>query len=107
MRASSWNQISTGLPAGRSARWALSVTRKFFFELRHDPLILRRVARAGADVREAELVQDLADRALVVDHAEALADEALQVDPAPAHDAMHDPIRADLDELRQVGLLLD
>jgi hypothetical protein len=33
----------------------------------------------------------------VIGHAEALGDEALQVDPAPAHDAMHAPIRACLD----------
>jgi hypothetical protein len=30
MRASSWNQISTGLPLATWARWALSVTAKFF-----------------------------------------------------------------------------
>ena len=45
-------------------------------------------------MREAELVQDLAYRALVISHTEALGDEALQVDPAPAHDSMHGAIRA-------------
>ncbi len=65
-----------------------------FFELRHDPLVLSGMARASADAAEAELVQDLAHRALVIGHTEALGDEALQVDPAPAHDAMHGPIRA-------------
>jgi hypothetical protein len=35
--------------------------------------ILSRVASARADVREAELLEDLADRALVVDDAEASA----------------------------------
>ena len=64
------------------------------------------MARAGADVAEAELVQDLADRALVEGHTEALGDEALQVDPAPAHDPMHRPIGAGLDEMGQFGLLL-
>ena len=64
------------------------------------------MAWAGADVAEAELLQDLADRALVVGHPEALGDEALQVDPAPAHDAMHGPIRAGLDELGQLRLLV-
>src|SRR5215218_8443455 len=68
--------------------------------------ILRRVTRAGADVGEAELVQDLAHRALVVGDAEALGDEVLQVDSAPAHDPMHRPIRAGLDEARQVCLLI-
>lgn len=64
------------------------------------------MARAGADVREAELVQDLADRARVVGHAEALGDQLLEVDPAPAHDTMHGPIWTGLDELGQFGLLV-
>jgi hypothetical protein len=64
------------------------------------------MARARADVREAELVQELAHRALVVDHAEALSDEMLQVHPPPAHDAVHGPIRSGLDEVGQRGLLL-
>ena len=63
------------------------------------------MARAGADVAEPEPVQDLAHRALVINHAEALRDEALQVDSAPAHDAMYSPIRAALDEANQLGLL--
>ena len=54
------------------------------------------MARASTDVAEAELVQDLADCALVIGHTKVLGDEALQVDPAPARDAMHGPIRADL-----------
>ena len=62
------------------------------------------MARAGADVGEAKLVQDLAHRALVVDDAEALGDEALEVGPSPAHDAMHGSIRAGLDELGQFCL---
>jgi hypothetical protein len=76
-----------------------------FFELRHDPLVLSGMARASADAAEAELVQDLAHCALVISHTEALGDEALQVDPAPAHDAMYGPIRADLDDLGQFGPL--
>ncbi len=30
LRASSWNQISTGVISGRLSRWALSVREKFF-----------------------------------------------------------------------------
>ena len=56
--------------------WAFRVRGKFFERL-DDLRILRRMARAGADVAEPELVQDLADRALVVDHPEALGEEAL------------------------------
>jgi hypothetical protein len=55
---------------------------------------------------EAELVQDLADRALVIGHPEALGDEMLQVDAAPAHDAMHGPIRTGLDQAGQFRLLV-
>jgi hypothetical protein len=42
------------------------------------------MARTRADVREAELLEDLADRALVVSDAEALGHDLLQVHPAPA-----------------------
>ena len=103
MRASSWNQISTGLPLATPARCALSVAAKFF-ELGDGVSVLGQMARAGADVGEAKLVQDLAHRALVVDDAEALGDEALEVGPSPAHDAMHGSIRAGLDELGQFCL---
>ena len=57
-------------------------------------------------MREAELVQDLAHRALVVGNAEALGDDALQIDAPPAHNTMHGPIRSGLDEAGQLGLLL-
>jgi hypothetical protein len=77
-----------------------------FFELRHDPLVLRRVTRAGADVREAELVQELADRALMGGDPEAIEDHPLQVDPTPAHNTMHGSVRTGLDEAGQLGLLL-
>jgi hypothetical protein len=77
-----------------------------FFEGRDGLSVLSRVAWTGADAAETELVQDLANRALVIGHAEALSDEMLQVDPPPAHDAMHGPIWTSLDELGQLGLLL-
>src|SRR5687768_4021870 len=104
MRASSWNQISMGLPWATPAKWAFSVVGKFFERCDGLP-VLSRVAGTGADVAEPEPVQDLAHRALVIGHPEALGDEALQVDPPPAHDAMHGPIRTGLDELGQLGLL--
>jgi hypothetical protein len=57
-------------------------------------------------VREAERLEKLADRALVVGDAEALADDALQINAPPAHDAVHGPVWAGLDELRDLGTLL-
>src|SRR5918995_3857409 len=105
MRASSWNQISIGLRAAMGPRWALSVSGTFFERLDR-ALILRRVTRAGADVREAELVQELADRALMVGDPEAIEDHPLQVDPTPAHHAMHGSVRTGLDEPRDLSSLL-
>ena len=64
------------------------------------------MARASADVTEADLVQDLADRALVIGDAEALGDEKLKINALPAHDPMHGPIRAGLDRAGQVRLLV-
>src|SRR4051794_41965434 len=72
---------------------------------RHGLLVLGRMAGTRADVREAELLEDLADRALVVSDAEALGHDLLQVHPAPAHDSMDGALRAgfnDLGELRQL-----
>ncbi len=63
------------------------------------------MTRAGADVREAERPEDLADRALVVGDPEALDDDALQIDPALPHDAVHGPVRAGLDEFGDLGPL--
>jgi hypothetical protein len=64
------------------------------------------MARTGADMAEAELVQDLAHRALVIGDPEALGDEVLQVDPPPAHNPVHRPIGSGLDEVGQLDLLL-
>jgi hypothetical protein len=55
---------------------------------------------------EAKRLEKFADRALVVDDAEALGDDALQVGAAPAHDAMHGAVRTGLDKLGHFRLLL-
>src|SRR3954447_11917335 len=65
----------------------------YVFKSRHGLLVLGRMVRTRADVREAELLEDLADRALVVSDAEALGHDLLQVHPAPAHDSMHGALR--------------
>ena len=51
-----------------------------FFKRLDDPLVLRRMTRPRADVGEAELLQKLADIALVKVDAEPLGDDALEVD---------------------------
>jgi hypothetical protein len=77
-----------------------------FFERLDRVRVLSWVTRAGADVGEAERLQELADRALVIGDPKAIEDDALQVDPAPAHHAVHDPVRAGLDEFGDLGALL-
>jgi hypothetical protein len=59
-----------------------------------------------ADVGEAELLQKLADIARMKVDAEPLGDEALEVDPPPAHDAILLTIRTSFDDLRELGQLL-
>ena len=51
-------------------------------------------------------LQDLTDGPLVVRNPEALDDNALQIDPPPAYDAMHIPVRPGLDKLRDLRELL-
>ncbi len=91
MRASSWNQISIGLWVAMLPRWALSVAGKFFFEHVDRAGILHRMTRSGAHVREAELLENLANRALMVGDAEALGDETLKINAPPAHDPASQP----------------
>jgi hypothetical protein len=72
-----------------------------FFERRDRLGLLAWMKRAGADVREADLLQDLADGALVIDDPEPLLDDALEIDPAPAHDTIDRTVRAGLHDLGQ------
>ncbi len=46
------------------------------------------MVRPGADMGEADLLQNLADRALVIISSEALANDLLQIDAPPAHHAI-------------------
>src|SRR6185436_17606074 len=77
-----------------------------FFEPLDRAGVLRRMSRASADMREAERREELADGALVIGDPEALENDALQVDPAPAHHTVHGPVRTGLDELRDLASLL-
>jgi len=55
---------------------------------------------------EAERLEQLADRALMIGDAEALSDQVLKVDPSPAHHAMHGAVGTGLDQIGELGLLL-
>src|SRR6202453_5086809 len=65
----------------------------YVFERLDDPLVLRRMARPCAHVREADFVQKLADIAGMKVDAEPLGDNPLEVDPTPAHGTIPFPIR--------------
>lgn len=64
------------------------------------------MTRARADVREANLLQYLADSALVIINAEPILDDALQVDPPPADHAILLPVRPSFDDFGKGGQLL-
>ena len=78
-----------------------SAKRGKFFESLDDPLVLRRMRRPCAHVREAELMQKFADIARMKVDPEPLGDDPLEVDPPPAHDAVLLTIRTRLDDLCQ------
>ena len=59
-----------------------------------------------ADVGEAEFLEELSDIAGMKVDAEPLGDDALEVDPPPAHDAVLLMIRTRLDDLREPSQLL-
>ena len=64
------------------------------------------MARSRADVREADLLQKLADGAFVIDDAEAFLDDVLQVDPPPTDDAILRSVGPRFDDLEKGGQLL-
>ena len=74
-----------------------------FFKRFDDPLVLGRMARAGAHVGEAQLLQKLSDVALVEIDAEPGGDGVLEVGPSPAHDAVLFAIRPGLDDCGELG----
>ena len=64
------------------------------------------MARPRADVGEAKLLQKLSDIARMKLDAEPLGDDALEVDPSPAHNPILLAIRTRLDDLRELSQLL-
>ena len=63
------------------------------------------MARAGAHVGEAQLLEKLSDVALVEIDAEPGGDGVLEVGPSPAHDAVRLAIRPGLDDGGELGQL--
>ena len=96
LRPGTRSRLACVLERGRDVR---SAWPRSFFERRDGLGILGRMPRAGADVREADLLQYLADSARVIVDAEPLLDHAFQVDPPPADHAILLPIRTGLDDL--------
>src|SRR5215212_7411415 len=86
-RASSANQISSGLP---SASWvAISATRAGkVFKIRHRGLALGMMARASRELAVAQRPHLAAQRRLAHGHPELLPEPLDQVFQPPAHDAM-------------------
>ena len=58
------------------------------------------------DVGEAEFLEELSDIARMKVDAEPLGDDAFEVDPTPAHDAVLLTIWTRLDDLRELSQLL-
>jgi hypothetical protein len=99
------NRGGAGVASGNSCKCTFRTFTKFFKFL-NDPGVLRRVAGPGAYVREAELLEDLAHRPLVIVDAEARADHRLQIDAAPTHDPVRLRIGPCLDDLAEFPQLL-
>src|SRR6185312_7156322 len=77
-----------------------------FFKCRDRLRILHRMARPGAEVREAELLERATQAHLRQIDTEALSENTLQVDAAPAYDPILLRVGAGLDKLLQCLFLL-
>src|SRR3984885_12700240 len=75
----------------------------YVFEPLDDPLVLSRMTRPRTDVGEAELLQKLSNIARMKVDAEPPGDDALEVEPTPAHDPVVLTTRTRLDDLRELS----
>src|SRR4029078_6228840 len=108
----------SGRPASRpgtSRRWVLPgrfwsrsprPAWESFFKCRDRLWILHRMARPGAEVREAELLERAPQAHLRQIETEALSENTLQVDAAPAYAPILLRVGAGLDKLLQCFFLL-
>src|SRR3984885_6881130 len=78
----------------------------YVFESLDGPLVLSRMTGPRTGMGEAKLLQKLSDIARMKLDAEPLGNDALEVDPPPAHDAVDLTIRTGLDDLRELSQLL-
>jgi hypothetical protein len=96
---SPWVTFLTGLPppeiyrpAGYQLRFChhspTSAGDGFFKKSLDGLIVAGRVAWPRTDVRKAELHEQRSDVTLIIINAEALGDDALEVNPQPAHDAV-------------------
>src|SRR3979411_524523 len=104
MRASSWNQISTGLSRPCSGRMAGPARVNFFKNVPG----CRSAARMLRPDRKPHMAQSLelfADRAFVQLYAEYLLNAPLQIGAPPPHYAVFVIIRTFLDKSGEFGFL--
>src|SRR6202020_1644382 len=78
----------------------------YVFESLDGPLVLSWMTGPRTDVGEAEFLEELSDIARMKVDAEPLGDDAFEVEPTPAHDAVLLTIRTRLDDLRELSRLL-
>src|ERR1700727_482464 len=78
----------------------------YVFESLDGPLVLSWMTGPRTDVGEAEFLEELSDITRMKVDAEPLGDDALEVEPTPAHDAVLLTIRTRLDDLRELSQLL-
>ena len=64
------------------------------------------MTRAGAHMREAQLLEKRADMAFVILHPKPVLDHALKIDPAPPNDTINLRVWTGLYDGDQFGLLL-
>ncbi len=74
-----------------------------FFESLDRLGVLARMTRVRTHMREAELLQQRSDIALVIIDAETRGDDALEIDAPPSHDTI-DPVRTRFDHVGEFGL---
>jgi hypothetical protein len=75
----------------------------YVFESLDDPFVLSGMTRPRADMREAKLLQELSDTALVEVDAKPFGDDAFEVDPPPAHDPILLAIRLSEEQLAEAS----